>query len=507
MHDLASIMNLSVGDHLCCMYMTEEEHRAILTMFIRDGFMHKDKIIYIVDVRTAETVFGYLDEEGVDTSGYIDSGQLVVAESRDTYIREGHFDPDSMLALLRRETDKAQEQGFRALRVTGEMSWALRGAPGSERLMEYEGKLNQFFPVNKAIGLCQYDMRSFDPEVLLDVLATHPIAIVRNKCYDNMYFVPPEEFLSDGDKAGAELKRRIKNLDDRQRIELERARFEKELKRSEDQAKREAEFSNAVLDTAGALIVVLDRQGHIVRFNRTCELLTGYKAEEVLGKSIWEFFVPPEEVQATRSVFSELSAGRFPSRLENDWIAKDGSRIRVAWSNTCLLDSKDDVDMVVSIGLDVTEIALMERAREREFTSLREYSGGQGTSRTASSLGIDSLQKKDPHAFKELATALGDFMDMAVETSIYKVKHNFSGELRRMAERQGRMRSGPRDLVQAHIQALQKKTGVMNDKMARAYTEEGRLLLIELMGYLATYYFNQCLGKGELGREGGKNQP
>src|SRR6056297_3193167 len=123
MQDLDSIKYLAVGDHLCCMYETEEEHRAILTPFIREGLKQKDKVIYIVDVRTAETVFGYLDREGFDTEGYIYSGQLVVAGSRDTYVREDRFDPDSMLELLHRETEKALNEGFRALRVTGEMSW------------------------------------------------------------------------------------------------------------------------------------------------------------------------------------------------------------------------------------------------------------------------------------------------------------------------------------------------------------------------------------------------
>jgi PAS domain S-box-containing protein len=495
MQDLDSIKYLAVGDHLCCMYETEEEHRAILTPFIREGLKQKDKVIYIVDVRTAETVFGYLDREGFDTAGYISTGQLVVADSRDTYVREDRFDPDSMLELLHRETEKALNEGFRALRVTGEMSWALRGLPGSERLMEYEGKLNQFFPNNSAIGLCQYDMRSFEPEVLLDVLATHPIAIVRNKSYDNMYYVPPEEFLGDGNKAGAELERRLKNLEDRRKIEAERKEFERELKRSEKQAKREAEFSNAVLDTAGALIVVLDREGRIVRFNRTCEILTGYSANEVLGRSIWEIFIPEGQVEDTRKVYENLCSGRFPNRFDNDWIARDGSIIRISWSNTCLLDSENKVELVVSTGLDMTEVSLMQTAREREFSSLKEYSRDKSTSLTASSLGLTSLSRSRPDVFADMVRELEEIIDLSVEQNIYKVSYDLSDSLRGMAEKLGDMRAGPRDLVRIYISAVQEKTANLRGKMARAYTEEGRLILIEIMGYLAAYYYTQSLGK------------
>ncbi len=45
----------------------------------------------------------------------------------------------------------------------------------------------------------------------------------------------------------------------------------------------EASFSSALLDTVGALIVVIDDKGQILSFNRTCEQLTGYTQAEILG--------------------------------------------------------------------------------------------------------------------------------------------------------------------------------------------------------------------------------
>jgi len=50
-----------------------------------------------------------------------------------------------MISLLITETEKAVAQGYPALRMTGEMTWVLRGLPGSERLLEYEAKLNRDF--------------------------------------------------------------------------------------------------------------------------------------------------------------------------------------------------------------------------------------------------------------------------------------------------------------------------------------------------------------------------
>jgi PAS domain S-box-containing protein len=491
---VAAIAGLQPGDHLCCMYMTEKEHRAILAPFIRTGLERGDKVLYIVDVPTAEKLFASLEEEGLNTSAYLSSGQLFVAESRKTYIRQGHFDPDSMLELLSRKTDKALKQGFKTLRVTGEMSWVLRGLPGSERLMEYEVKLHKYFSESSAIGLFQYDMRSFSPEVLMDVLSTHPIAIVRNKCYDNMYYTPPEEFLGPN-RAEAELKHRLINLEERQLMENERRKFEQALKQSEIRARRQLEFTNAIFDNSGALILVLDYQGHILRFNTTCQRLTGYKEKEVIGQTLWDLFIPEEDIQFTKEMFENLTCGQFPERRENDWLTRDGNRIRVAWSHTCLLDAEQEVELIVSTGLDITDLSRMDSARKREFNTLQEYCEGRSACTSGLSLGIEPLSKARPEIFSEIVASLENLMEQSMEQNIYKVNYRVSSQLRELAEKLGKVQAGPRDLVQAYIQGLQNKTKDHKHRKSRAYTEEGRLMLIELMGYLATYYYNFCPGE------------
>ncbi|MFW5836634.1 MAG: MEDS domain-containing protein [Desulfovibrionaceae bacterium] len=493
------ILRLSIGDHLCCIYETEEEHRAVLAPFLRSGLEQGHKILYVVDARTAETVMGYLEREGLEASAYIDSGRLVLAESRDTYTRGGVFDPDSMLELLHAESAKARDEGFEALRVTGEMSWALRGLPGSDRLMEYEGKLNQFFPGSNCIGLCQYDMRRFEPDVLLDVLATHPIAIVHTKAYDNVYYMPPEEFLGPN-RLQAELKRRIQNLE-------ERSRVDQALRKSEAEARREAAFSQAVLDTAAALILVLDNQGRIIRFNRTCERLTGFTASEMQGENLWERFVPEEEAEGVRQVFQQLTAGQFPNRYENEVMTKSGDRVRVAWANTCLTGEDGAVEYVVSIGLDVTELALVEQARQREHASLATYSKGAGATHTASSLGVRSLRQGNPAAFDELMEDFRRILGQTLEEHMYKVDHRTSQQLRSMADRFGQLGAGPRDVIQVYIHALDGTQKELSRQKEQLLASEGRLMLVELMGFLATHYQNHCLGKSALAAEANGESP
>lgn len=223
-YKLRSVKDLEPGDHLCCLYENEEEHRTLLTPFLRQGLEKRQKVLYIVDAHTAETVLNYLRDDGLEVEPYLISGQLVILTVDDAYIRDEVFNPEGMIALLRTETERAQSEGYPTLRVTGEMTWVLRGLPGSERLIEYESKLNKFLPNSRCLAICQYDRRRFSSKVLLDVLSTHPIAIVGTEVYDNFYYMPPEDFLGN-DLPTVTLCRWLENLRGRKRAEEDRERL------------------------------------------------------------------------------------------------------------------------------------------------------------------------------------------------------------------------------------------------------------------------------------------
>lgn len=212
------VRHLSTGQHVCCIYETEDEHRALLTDYILDGLARNERVIYIVDEHTAETVLGYLRSSGIDPVPYVGSGQLVILSKTESYLTDGAFDPDLMIETLTTETKRALTDGHSGLRVTGEMTWALGGNPGSERLIEYESKLNRFLPGSKCLAICQYRRSRFDASVLLDVLRTHPIIALGSEIFDCFYYMDPESFLGP-DRDAAVLDQRIAQLRRRKAME------------------------------------------------------------------------------------------------------------------------------------------------------------------------------------------------------------------------------------------------------------------------------------------------
>lgn len=131
----------------------------------------------------------------------------------------------------------------------------------------------------------------------------------------------------------------------------------------------ERNFISAILETANALIAVLDEEGRFVRFNRACEQITGYSFEEVKGKYIWDLLLIPEEIEAVQAIIKELQVSQFPNKHENYWVARDGSRRLISWFNTVILDADGSVKHIVSTGIDLTDrkrAEEMRRALEQE---------------------------------------------------------------------------------------------------------------------------------------------
>lgn len=117
----------------------------------------------------------------------------------------------------------------------------------------------------------------------------------------------------------------------------------------------------AILDTVENLIVVIDRNGDIVHFNRACQQTTGFSPEEVLGRPVVQLLVPPEEREDVGPVVDQITAGQFPSSFVNHWLTKDGNRRLIAWNNNAILDDAGKVELVIGTGIDISERRQLEQ--------------------------------------------------------------------------------------------------------------------------------------------------
>ena len=161
-------------------------------------------------------------------------------------------------------------------------------------------------------------------------------------------------------------------------------------KRAEAALRSQRDLIAAIIETAAALVVVLDRKGRVIQFNRACQETSGYSFDEVRDKSIWDIsLLLPQENVEIRAVFSRLVAGQFPNRHENYWRSKDGRQRLIEWSNTALLGPDDSVEYVIGFGIDVTEQRRTQEElneRMRQQTAVVELGQRALTGRSTASL-------------------------------------------------------------------------------------------------------------------------
>jgi hypothetical protein len=180
--------------HICLIFDGESQRQKIVSEFMAAGLKQGELIRYFTDVTEPEEIQSWLVEMGVELPKVQASGAFTISKAENAYCPNGQFDPQKMINGLIPRYETARNAGYSGVRSCGEMTWALKGYPGSERLLEYEVLLNTISVNYPHIGMCMYDANSFDGATLFKVLQVHPYMVAQGQIIRNPYYIRPEEF-------------------------------------------------------------------------------------------------------------------------------------------------------------------------------------------------------------------------------------------------------------------------------------------------------------------------
>lgn len=109
----------------------------------------------------------------------------------------------------------------------------------------------------------------------------------------------------------------------------------------------------AILDSISIPVLVVDRSGHLVRFNRICEHVTGYTRTEVHGQPLADWFLTPGDGATWHTLLDALFAGAGQRTTTQVWTTRKGSQLAITWSYAVLPDAMGMPAYVVSTAIDV----------------------------------------------------------------------------------------------------------------------------------------------------------
>jgi hypothetical protein len=182
------------SNHVCLIFDSEEQRQKIVSEYLAVGLRQGERVRFFVDVTSPEEVRSWLLEMGIELPEANENEPFSTAKAESFYCKDGRFEPHRMIDGMIPRFDLAKKAGYSGMRSCGEMTWALKGFPGSDRLVEYEALLNTVTGTYPHTGMCLYDARLFDGATLFKILQVHPYMVAQGQIVKNPFYVRPEEF-------------------------------------------------------------------------------------------------------------------------------------------------------------------------------------------------------------------------------------------------------------------------------------------------------------------------
>jgi len=165
--------------HISLFFRDAEEQWKLLRPYIVDHLNDGAPVIYLQHSTSSEQLMQRLHAEGLPLDKLIARGLLRVLPPSQTYLLPGRFDAQRMLDFIETAIQAGLEAGHKRVLMTGEMTWSLQGTPGAEEMAAYEERLNPLVDKYPAVTIvCQYDLKRFSGDIILDALLTHPSILV-----------------------------------------------------------------------------------------------------------------------------------------------------------------------------------------------------------------------------------------------------------------------------------------------------------------------------------------
>lgn len=180
--------------HICAFVSSRDEEHRILDPFVSEGIARGERAIYLIDSAQRANLVRHLRRLGLDVSTLLKQRQCDVRTWSETYLRGGRFDQDAMLGIIDELLGRSPSP---RIRMIADMGWAVEQNGVSDLLLEFEARANFVQSKYSHVVICIYDTAKFGADFVIDVLRTHPMALIGGVLQINPFFVPPAEFLEE----------------------------------------------------------------------------------------------------------------------------------------------------------------------------------------------------------------------------------------------------------------------------------------------------------------------
>jgi hypothetical protein len=175
---LPGVAQIPFGIHMCHFYKERQDLVEVLVPFFTAGLNRNERCIWVcAEPLDAAGAKRELHTSGVDVEAAIRRGALTVLDYSEFYLKARGMKSAEVAKLWLAEEERALEDGYSGLRITGNASF-LEPKTWPD-FMDYEEVVQRAFNGRRIISLCTYDLRRCAPANVVDVMRRHSCALER----------------------------------------------------------------------------------------------------------------------------------------------------------------------------------------------------------------------------------------------------------------------------------------------------------------------------------------
>jgi hypothetical protein len=180
--------------HVCAFFATPEDEYRILLPFMKERMALGERTVHVMP-RDRKDHADRLRAAGIDVDTATRRGQLELLVSETTYLREGRFDEDAMIAMLAEILDRGAALGFPRTCLMAHAEHVFKDSEDARAFLGYEIRLNKVLARYPDSVICAYDLAEISAGRAAEVLRAHHTVMVNGTLIENPHFVSPEASL------------------------------------------------------------------------------------------------------------------------------------------------------------------------------------------------------------------------------------------------------------------------------------------------------------------------
>ncbi|HXB22593.1 MAG TPA: PAS domain S-box protein [Candidatus Solibacter sp.] len=318
-----------------------------LSRFIGAALLAGDSAIVIATESHREGLTQRLTSRGLDLMPSVKQGRYLSLDAAETlakFMVNGWPDQvkfSNVIGSVITQLSATAQAEHPRVAVFGEMVTLLWAEGKSDAAVRLEQLWNDLAQTHSFQLHCAYPMNFFSQE--------KDGGLVQKICSEHSHVAPTESYTT----LGSDEERRRSIIFLQQKAQA----LETEKKKAEEASLQLA----AIVQSADDAIVSKDLNGVVTSWNRAAERIFGYRAEEIVGRSIL-LIIPPELQHQEPSILAKIRAGERIEHFETVRLRKDGERLNVSLTISPVKDHRGKIIGVAKIVRNITQQKKLEEA-------------------------------------------------------------------------------------------------------------------------------------------------